>query len=271
MEKTDHEKTHLRSKESERYNASLISSLEILDFLGTVERSASLAEIRHTLKLNKSRVMRLCGTLEHMGYLVYDPEQEVYSLGPRLMSLGKVYERQTSVLHVIRPVLQHIVDQLGETASFHVQRGDCRLCLCAVESPHQVRYIMKEGSEGHWPFGSIWKVIMAFGAAELRERILSEAPFVPETPYSAVTHQDIESVVEQTAELGYCLTNGDHDVGSSAIALPVFDSDGTLKGVLCISGITERMNAAFNERAIPFLKEQARRLSAILEGRPIRV
>ena len=67
MEKT-------KSKESERLNASLIISLRILEFLEETEQPASLAEIRKKLALNKSRVMRLCGTLEHMGYLKHDQE-----------------------------------------------------------------------------------------------------------------------------------------------------------------------------------------------------
>lgn len=255
------------SKESERLNASLIDSLRILDYLGNVERPASLAELRKTLLLNKSRVMRLCGTLVHMGYMKHDQEAELYSLGSRLLSLGKIYERQTPVLETIRPVLHHLVDQLEETASFQVLRGDRRLCLCAEESPHQVRYTMKEGSEAGYPYGSIWKVIMAWGPSELCDKILAEAPFVPETPYTLVTREELENAVLRTRELGYCYTNGDHNVGSSAVAAPVMEADSRLIGVVCISGVSERMNAAFLEKAVPMLQEQARLLSAALKGR----
>lgn len=256
-----------KSKESERLNASLISSLRILDYLGDIERSAPLAELRKTLQLNKSRVMRLCGTLMHMGYLKYEPEAGLYSLGPRLLSLGKVYERQTPLIETIRPVLRYLVEQLEETASFQILRGDRRLCLCAVESPHQVRYTMNEGSEAGYPYGSIWKVIMAWGPSGLYDRILAEAPFVPETPYTIVTREELEKVVHQTRELGYCYTNGDHNVGSSAVAVPVMETDSRLLGVICISGVSERMDTVFIRKAVPMLKEQADLLSVTLKGR----
>ena len=262
MEKT-------KSKESERLNASLIISLRILEFLEETEQPASLAEIRNKLALNKSRVMRLCGTLEHMGYLKHDQEAGVYCLGPKLFSLGKAYERQTPIIEAIRPVLKTMVANLQETASFHVLRGQRRLCLCAEESPHQVRYTMKEGSEGPYPYGSIWKVIMAWGPEELKEKILSEVPFEPETPFSIVSGKALSDIVQITKEKGYCHTNGDHDVGSSAVAAPVLDQDGHLLGVLCLSGITERMNGTFLEKAVPILKEKAAQLSILLKGRSI--
>lgn len=259
------------SKEAERTNASLSASLDILDYIGEVERGATLGELRRALNLNKSRVMRLCGTMCHKGYLSYDGELELYSLGPRLLSLGKVYERTASCIGIIRPVLEEIESRLGETISFHVRRGDKRFCLCAVESRSQVRYIMREGSESRYPFGSIWKVLMAYGSDELCEQVYAEAPYNPETPFSAVTREALETVVARTRELGYCQTDSDHDVGSMGISFPVFDSDGSLKGVLCLSGISERMTEDVIARAVPYLREQALRLGRLLDKLPVRL
>ena len=253
-----------KSKESERLNASLINSLRILDYLGQAEQPATLAELRKTLDLNKSRVMRLCGTLEHMGYLKH--ENGLYALGPRLMSLGKVYERQNPTREVIRTILRDLVDRLEETASFHVLRREKRLCMCAVESPHPVRFIMLEGVEKTYPYGSIWKVIMTWGPAELREKILFEAPFRSVTPNTVVTAEALKSTIEQTRRDGYCYTNGDMDVGSAAIAAPVMDDAQHLLGVLCISGISERMDARFLERTVPLLREKSKLVSAILSA-----
>lgn len=259
------------SKEAERYNASLSASLDILDYIGEVSRGVTLGELRRSLKLNKSRVMRLCGTLCMKGYLSYDSEMELYSLGPRLLTLGKVYERTASCIGILKPVLEEIEEKLHETISFHVRRGDRRFCLCAVESRSQVRYIMNEGSESRYPFGSIWKVLMAYGTEELRQQIYSETPFQPETPFSAVTREALEKVVAHTLNRGYCLTDGDHDVGSMGISFPVFNSNGSLKGVLCLSGVSERMTDEVIGRAVPYLREQAERLSKLLEGLTIHV
>ena len=254
------------SKESERYNASLSASLDILDYLGEAERGVGLSELRRALGLNKSRVMRLCGTLCMKGYLVYDPELALYSLGPRLLTLGKAYERTASCLSIIRPVLSEVMEKLGETISFHVRRGDRRFCMCSAESRSQVRYIMPEGSESRYPFGSIWKVLLAFGGEELCEQVFAEAPFVPETPYSAVTREELEAVVSRTKALGYCRTDGDHNVGSMGISFPVFSADGKLRGVLCLSGVSDRMTDDAVEKAIPILREAAERLGRLIEG-----
>ena len=263
---------HNKTKESERLNASLMASLDILDYLGSVRRGASLAELHRSLGLNKSRVIRLCGTLCLRGYLTYLEEEGAYTLGPRLMALGKVFEEGMSALAVIRPVLAEIEQELGETVSFHVLRGKTRLCLCAVESRQQVRYIMNEGSTGDAPFGSIWKVFMAYGPEDLLREIYDHAPYIPETPFSIVTREELEGAVRQTQAQGYFLSDSDHDVGSVGIAFPVFSAEGRLRGVLCLSGVTDRVkNMSFAEKALPLLKKQADRLGRLLEGIPLSV
>ncbi|MDR1732418.1 MAG: IclR family transcriptional regulator [Synergistaceae bacterium] len=256
----------LKSKESERTNVSLLNSLRILEYLGSVDHPASLAELVRALVLHKSRVMRLCGTLESMNYLKYDEEKEVYSLGSRLMTLGRIYERQTPVISEIRSVLAEIVAELKETAGFYVLIDERRVCLCSVESPHPIRFIMNEGAELRYPYGSIWKVIMSWGPAELKEKILAGAPYVPVTPYTIVTRQDLEKTIETTLKQGYCHTRADHDVGSSAVSVPILEPSGKFIGVLSVGGVTERMDSAFMVRAVPLLRQKAAALSLRLMG-----
>jgi DNA-binding IclR family transcriptional regulator len=54
------------------------------------------------------------------------------------------------------------------------------------------------------------------------------------------------------------------------ISFPVFNSDGTLTGVLCLSGISERMTDAAVQKAVPYLRGQAQRLGKMLDGLTIR-
>jgi IclR family acetate operon transcriptional repressor len=54
--------------------------------------------------LYKSRILRLCGTLMAHGFLIC-MEGSNYRLGPKLMMLGKIYERSNPLVFIARPIL----------------------------------------------------------------------------------------------------------------------------------------------------------------------
>mgnify|MGYP000214997066 CR=1 FL=1 len=71
-------------------------ALELLDCFNIHETELSLNQLCDKSGLYKSRVHRLCGTLIASGYLVRTSRTN-YRLGPKLMVLGKVYEKTNSL------------------------------------------------------------------------------------------------------------------------------------------------------------------------------
>ncbi|GHV38405.1 hypothetical protein FACS1894187_17180 [Synergistales bacterium] len=96
-----------KPRESQKHVESLMKGLEVLDSLqGRPEMS--LTEIADALGIYKSRAMMLCGTLEHMGYVVYDGRERVFRLGPRVPGLARVYENTNPLLALVRPALERL-------------------------------------------------------------------------------------------------------------------------------------------------------------------
>ncbi len=57
-----------------------------------------LNKIRELTGMNKSRVIRLCGTLASKGYLGYDSEAQRYKLGSKILSFSKTYKRSNDLI-----------------------------------------------------------------------------------------------------------------------------------------------------------------------------
>ena len=255
-----------KSKESDRLNSSLIYSLRILDYLAKKDSHASLAELSREVGINKSRIMRLCGTMEHMGYMIHMREEGIYSLGPRLLSLGKAYERSNTLIKTIRPELVKMANDLQETVSFQILRNDKRLCICSVESPQPVRYSMIEGSEGEFPYGASSKVLLTWGSETLRNAVLAKAPFKKYTKNTLTTETELRECLAQVRKQGYLVSLEDKSLGSAALAVPVFSGAGMLVGTICVSAVLGRMSEDFMERAIPYTLKKAEELSKLLGG-----
>ena len=89
--------------------------------------------------------MRICGTLEARGYIVYNSETKQYSLGARLLTLGKIYERNNSLISVSRPILKELAQTTGESAAIYVINNQQRLCLVRERGSLSIAYRIYEG------------------------------------------------------------------------------------------------------------------------------
>ena len=245
-----------RVKEAERTNASVMYSLQALDYLET-EGAASLNDLSAALSINKSRVLRLCGTLEQMGYLRRRAEDAKWVLGSRLLSLGKAFERQNPLLQVLRPKMLELSQQLDENVVFQVIRGERRLCLCAVNRVQRQRYFTPEGSEARLHYGAAAKVLLAWGPPELRARIYEQAPYPRYTEHTRTTTEQLMADIEKAAAEGWAASSEERTYGSAALAVPVFGAEGALLGALSIPTTSQRLTPEFMQRALPLLKQSA--------------
>ena len=107
-------------------------ALTLLDVFMDGGVSLSLAELTRRTKLVKPTVLRLLLSLEHGGYVTRLGNGQ-YQLGAKVMQLGTVYRTHFALDAHVLPVLRHLADVTGETASFHVKEGNKRLCLFRAE------------------------------------------------------------------------------------------------------------------------------------------
>ncbi len=233
-----------KSLESGRHLESLMKGLEVLD---CIERSpasaATLTEISTALGLYKSRAIRLCGTLEHMGYLIHDRQEKLYRLGPRLLSLGKAYEGTNPLILAVKPTLEALHKQLDATVSFYVLRGLKRVCVAKVTARYGWTNTL-EGQERELHYGSTGKVFLAFGSQRLREEFFSSPePYVRLTPFTMTSSKQVWDELHTVREKGYACSFEERVMGLAGLAAPVFEFGGDLVGALSVAGAKENFTA----------------------------
>ena len=183
-----------------------VATLErALAILGTFEASTtqSLADISRRTGLYKSTLLRLLGTLEKFGY-VGQVSDGSYHIGVAALHLGSLYQRWVTPAELINPVLRSLVEQTGESASFNVQEGALRVCVYRVDSMQKIRDHVRVGDVLPLERGAAGKVMLAFGdeVADARWATLRSDCF--------------------------CLTKGEIESDTAAVAAPVFSSHGVL-------------------------------------------
>src|SRR5262245_58518128 len=149
-------------------------ALEVIEYVAASPRPVSLSEVAREVGLPKSSAHALIRTLDAEGYLQRDDRGE-YSLGPRLLRLLGSLPHRFELPRVARPVMQELVDQVGETAILGIRQGDEIVYVEQVEAPQVIRYVAPLGEPRPMQVTSIGKVLLALMPAGEADAVLAGA------------------------------------------------------------------------------------------------
>ncbi len=118
---------------------------------------ATLVDVVARTGLPRATVHRLAVALEGHGLLCRDGGR--WTLGPVLARWGEAAGSGPPLVVAARPALEALRDATGESVQLYVRRGDRRLCLLALESPHSLRTIVPVGAVLPLERGSAGRVL----------------------------------------------------------------------------------------------------------------
>ena len=250
-------------KEAAKPIESVDKALEILGCFSNQEPILSLKQLSEKTGLYKSRILRLCGTLLARGYLVRS-QGSVYSLGPALMRLGKIYERNNSLISLARPILQELSAVVGESAKLFGIQGNQRVCLALVKGSLPLSYTVEEGEEFDLHAGSAGLVLLAFSSKEFRNHVLQREHLKKLTPNTVVDRNQLEQMFKKIRARGYSISRGELIPEVAGISAPVFDYSSAICASVSISGPAHRFTDFHCKEMLEHLLSSADKLSALM-------
>jgi DNA-binding IclR family transcriptional regulator len=237
-------------KPAERKVAAVSRALVVLEaFLRTPELGTN--EIARRTRINASTVSRILATLAEGDLVSFNEETGRYRLGSRLMVYGNLVHSRLDTRQALRPLLETIAEQTGETATLSAPSGPDAVTIDFVQAPGSVVSVAELGRPSIAHATAAGKVGLAFGDAEL-----------PPGRLVRFTHRTITDRGRLEAELGdvrrqgFARAEGERERDLNAIAAPVFGVGGRLVAIAGVQGPSSR----FDSRA---MTEAADRLQAI--------
>jgi len=191
-------------------------ALSLLDCFKPGAESQSLAMLSQASGMHKTTVYRLMNSLERMGYVVR-AQSGNYSLGHRVLYLGKLYEQSFHLSTVVEPALHALAALTKESASYYVHDKGQRLCLFRVEPSEGLRETRLAGTTLPLDDTAISQVFLFGGFGE---PIYDKPPALP------------------------VFTAGARDVHTAAFATPIFGAGDKFMAALTLSGPASRLTAA---------------------------
>lgn len=182
----------------------LDKAVAVLDALEPGARS--LAELVDVTGLSRATAHRLALALEVHRLVERAPDGR-FILGPRFQGNGLV--------DAARPALERLRDETGESVQLYVRRGNQRLCVASLESPHGLRTIVAVGAMLPLEVGSAGKVLR---------------------------------LDPSVGRAGWAQSVEERERGVASVSAPVHDASGNVVAAVSVSGPIERVSRSPGRR-----------------------
>ncbi len=234
------------------------SILELFQKTGSTEHS--LKEIAQALDLNKSTAFGLINTLTDLGYLQQNTENQKYTLGLKLLSFTNTVKVQNIIIRAVHPYLEQLNRRFGETVHCAVRHNDGVIYVDKVEATGSIHISTQIGTLNDLHCTGVGKCILAYMPQEDQERVLN-GNLKTVTVNTITNSQQLRREIETVRRQGYARDREEIAIGLSCLAVPVFSGPETVACAISVSGMTSRIQAAWEHGLLEELKRVAAEIS----------
>jgi DNA-binding IclR family transcriptional regulator len=221
----------------------LAKALDLLDVLSR-HGSLSLTELCQELGQPKSSVFRYLVTLEEHGYVRRSPNTEEFSLGIKLIELGRAVTTQFTVHEAAAPFMRRLQETFRETVNLAILEAGKVVYLEILEGTQSIRMAARPGQRDFAHSTAIGKAILAYSPDSEVEGVIRRYGLPALTNSTLTTVERLKAELAQVRETGYAVDNIENEVGVRCVGAPVFNHEGNVIAGISISGPADRLSGS---------------------------
>jgi len=237
--------------------------LGILDCYSFDQPELSMDEIIKKTGYPRSTVYRMLVTLEKNNLIVYDPKENTYRLGHKLLTYGGIVLQNLEVRREAEPILAQLYNQTEQTILLAIREHDFLRYIVSYESDEFFQpkaHVGKTRVIHHSPLGI---TMMAYLPVEEVEGILARNPLIKRTPYTLTDKEQFMERLKVIRKDGYFIDTDESFEGNSGICVPVFGLYGDVVAAVTIAGQNHKILPQ-KDLYLTLLRDAAQKISSKL-------
>ena len=240
-------------------------ALDLLFYLAHAGGPITLAHLSRDTGMNKATALRYLNVLESRG--VAERAAGGWTLGLALFELGAHVSVRSIVVDRVRPFLERLARETGESANLACLAGTSAIYLDRAEADRSLRMRSVPGDRLPLYCTGVGKAILSLLSEEKARGILGPGP-LPKINERTLT--DPEDVLKEAAlarQTGYGLDREEYETGLTCMAKPLRLPGSDFAGAISVSGPTARMrDPAAKDRFVECLSRAAAEAQTALES-----
>lgn len=231
-------------------------AFEVLEYLSGSPTDTCLQTIASKVTMTRNKAFRLLATLCENGLLEQDKPSGSYQLGMNAYSLAQKLIRNSNVISIAHPVIEHLAKKHGEAVYMTVIKGDDVLFLDMADCDQQIRAVSLIGKTFPVFTNAAGKVMKALESTESIEWIMNKKR-TKSTDISNLEHL-VSELIEIRSNGGVAVDSGGLGEGIISVAVAVKDYAGHVIGAITMLGPSFRfLKKRIEKEIIPSLIEGA--------------
>lgn len=249
------------------YLSTLDRGLSVLRAFGRDTPQMTLSEVAAVTKLSPAAARRCLNTLVKLGYVA--KHHRHFLLRPEVMSFASAYLDSMSLGELVRPHLQAVRDETGDSSSLSVLSGYDILYLVHVSTNRMVRLAAGIGTRYPAYATSMGRAILAFEADAVRSHYLTTAVLKSFTEHTVTSKPELKRILTEAQKSGYAAIQDELDYGLISLSVPILDDAGRSMAAINCSTSTSRVGKEELIRTrLPVLRNAARFIESALRRQP---
>jgi len=204
----------------------------------------SLGVLAKELDLPRATAFRLANTLEHLGFLVRDPDSGEYRIGPAALKLGWTYLSGLELPEIAHPFLTYLRNRTNASVHMAVRDGREIVYVSRLPANAALTSNIRVGSRLPAHASSMGRAMLQdleedelFGLYRGTREL---APFSNETPPTVPQLRDL--LVRDAANNGVIVSRGYYEKGVVSIAAPIRDGRDRVVAAINITAASDRLS-----------------------------
>lgn len=249
-------------------NLSVTKALDVLDLLGqaVAEQGLQLKEIAERLSLPESTTHRLLASLAARGYVQQRSDYGTYLLGWKIVVLSDSLGRDARIVQNMRPLIERLVRQLGQTVNLAVRSNDQVMYLDCQTPGGFLALTVPAGLTFPIHATSLGKTMLAYLPPGELDTVLVRLPLEPLTPRTITNLDDLKTALQEVRERGYAVDHGELRADVSCLAAPLLDGSGRAVAAISMTARTVDLPTDWEQTFPPLITAVAREASTTLFG-----
>ncbi|ANZ43971.1 IclR family transcriptional regulator [Cloacibacillus porcorum] len=209
--------------------------MALVEVLLETDDNIGIRELALRTNISKSTVQRILDSLEENGWVTQDAKTLNYRIGFKLLSMTNSWRLRLELTRHSHDEMVRLCEESRQTVLLLVQDGYRGICLDKVEPERTIKLVAEMGKVFPLHAAACGKILLAYAQPSLQNHIL-ESTLETYTPLTITDSKALKLEIERIRAEGKAISVEEMTYGAAEIAVPLFNSDGSLIAALSIAG-----------------------------------
>jgi IclR family pca regulon transcriptional regulator len=226
----------------------------------------TVSEVARLTGITRATARRILLTLEKLGHVRSDGR--LFSLTPRVLSLGWAYLSSLNLWEVAQPLMEDLVEETRESCSAAALDLPDIVYVARVPTRRIMAIALGVGTRLPAHPTSMGRVLLADLPDDELDRYLAETPLVRFTEHTITDPERLRATLHEVRVNGWALNDEELEIGLRSIAAPIRGAGGRTTAALNVSAAASRVSTPeLESRFLPALLRTADQISESLGQR----